>query len=140
MPGARPTFRARGLLRRDLMKRNTLDKLARGLGWFSIGLGVTELFFGRRLASSLGLGRRTGLVRFFGLREIATGIGILSQDKGDRMPWIWARVAGDVLDLGVLAMGLRSNNPERKNAVIATTNVAAVTALDVLCGAQLAAL
>ena len=118
------------------MKRKTVDKLARGLGWFSIGLGMTELLFGRKLASSLGLGHRVGLVRFFGLREIATGLGILSRDRG-KAPWIWARVAGDVLDLGVLATALRPQNPERGKAVFATTNVAAVTALDVVCGMQL---
>ncbi len=120
------------------MKRKNLDKLARGLGWFSIGLGMTEFLFGRKLATSLGLGHRTGLVRFFGLREIATGLGILSRERG-KQPWIWARVAGDILDLGVLATALRSDNPVRKNAAFATTNVAAVTALDVLCGVQMAA-
>jgi hypothetical protein len=118
------------------MKRKTLDKLARGLGWFSVGLGMTELLFGRRLATSLGLGHRVSLVRVFGLREIATGLGILSRDRG-KAPWIWARVAGDALDLAVLATALRRENPERGKAVFATTNVAAVTALDVLCGVQM---
>ena len=46
---------------------------------------------------------RTELIRVYGMREIATGVGILSQD--DPTPWLWGRVGGDVLDLGTLAAG-----------------------------------
>jgi hypothetical protein len=111
-------------------------KLARGLGWFSIGLGMTELMFGKYLGRALGLEHRSGLLRIFGLREIATGIGILTQEK--KSPWIWARVAGDALDLGVLgAAALSRMNQKRGAAAVAVGNVAAVTALDVVTGVRL---
>ncbi len=49
------------------------DRLARNLGWFSIGLGVVELFAARRLTGALGKGQETP-VRLCGLREIGSGI------------------------------------------------------------------
>lgn len=110
-------------------------KLAYGLGWFSIGLGLVELFGAARLGRALGLGHRTSLLRLFGLREIATGIGIFA--SGESAPWLWGRVAGDALDLIVLAGALRDGNPKRRNAALAAGNVAAVTALDVLAARQL---
>jgi hypothetical protein len=110
---------------------------ARGLGWFSIGLGVCELFAGRRLARALGLEDRTALVRLYGLREIAIGIAIFA--SGERAVWLWARVAGDALDLLTLTAALNRGNPKRRNAAIAVGNVAAVTALDVLTARQLPA-
>jgi hypothetical protein len=110
---------------------------ARGLGWFSIGLGLCEVLAGRRLARALGLEDRVTLVRLYGLREIATGIAILA--SGERALWLWARVAGDALDLMTLAAALKRDNPKRRNAVIAAGNVAAVTAFDVLTARQLPA-
>ena len=56
-------------------------QLARGLGWFSIGLGVMEVVAPRRVARLLGVGEHRVLMRLLGLREIASGIGILTQQK-----------------------------------------------------------
>jgi len=111
--------------------------LAQGLGWFSIGLGLAEVVAPGRLAQFLGMEERTELIRLYGLREIATGVGILSQD--DPTPWLWGRVGGDVLDLGTLAAGLRDHNPQRQNVGIAIAAVAGVMALDVLCAQALGA-
>ncbi|HZR08644.1 MAG TPA: hypothetical protein VFA79_08700 [Myxococcales bacterium] len=108
---------------------------ARGLGWFSIGLGLCEVFAGRKLARALGLEDRATLIRLYGLREIATGIAIFA--SGERALWLWARVAGDALDLVTLAAALNRTNPKRRNAVIAAGNVAAVTAFDVLTARHL---
>ncbi|WP_336488216.1 cyclase dehydrase [Methylobacterium nigriterrae] len=107
------------------------DALARGLGWFSIGLGLTELVAGRRLARGLGLRGQEDLIRAYGLREIGTGFGILAAD--DPAPWIWARVAGDALDLATLASGLNNRNRRMDNLMIAIAAVAGVTAVDIIC-------
>jgi hypothetical protein len=117
------------------MEQRTFDKIAIGLGWFSIGLGVTELFAGEKLAEKLGLERRTGLLRLFGLREIAAGIGLLASKN--RAPWMWARVAGDVLDVALVASRVNRKNPKRTAAAIAVGNLAAVTALDAVTAQQL---
>lgn len=111
------------------------ETLAGALGWFSIGLGLTELLATERLARWLGAEQREDLIRLYGVREIGTGIGILTQRRPAE--WVWARVAGDALDLGTLASGLSGRNPRRNNVVIALAAVAGVTVLDVLCGRQL---
>lgn len=69
-------------------------KIARALGWFSIGLGSAEALMPQRIAGALGMQRHAGLIRAFGLREIGTGIGLLTRPR--KAPWLWARVAGSI--------------------------------------------
>jgi hypothetical protein len=104
--------------------------LATGLGCFSIGLGIYELIAPRHFTRTLGLQGKEDLVRAFGVREIAKGIGILTSQRPS--PWLWARVAGDALDLAALSGGLDERNPKRRNVELALAAVAGVTALDVL--------
>lgn len=111
------------------------DALARGLGWFSIGLGLAEIVAGRSIARSLGMEDRTNLIRAYGVREIATGVALLAQD--DPTPWVWGRVGGDALDLATLATGLDDDNPRRDNVLLAMGTVAAVTAVDIACAVAL---
>ncbi len=113
-------------------------QLARGLGWFSIGLGLAELAAPRALARIVGVRdtvtNRT-VLRAYGLREIAAGIGVLSRPK--QPGWLWTRVAGDIFDLGTLAAGFASPGTGKGRLAFATTSVLGVTALDVYCARQL---
>lgn len=111
------------------------ERVAHGLGWFSIGLGLTEVVAGRSLGRWLGMEERTGLLRAFGLREIATGVAILSQARPTA--WVWGRVVGDVMDLAALGSACTEDNPERENVVAAIATVAGVTAVDVWCAQRL---
>jgi hypothetical protein len=77
---------------------------ARALGWFSIGLGLAELVMPRRIARVAGMPNLPTLTRAYGLREIGTGIGILTSK--DPSPWLWGRVAGDALDVATVGTGL----------------------------------
>jgi uncharacterized membrane protein len=118
------------------LPKSSAKRLAKGLGWFSIGLGLTELLAPRAIASISGVSkRRTGLIRLYGLREIASGIGIFAQKNP--APAIWSRVAGDVLDLTSLGVACTSPDAKRGRITVATANVLAVTALDVICAKQL---
>lgn len=108
--------------------------LANGLGWFSIALGLTEIVAARPLSRLLGI-PYPRLVRLFGVREIAAGIGLLARSK--KGPWIWARIAGDVLDAAVLGAALSPRNPKRRNAALAIAAVSPVIAADVFCGKEL---
>ncbi len=112
--------------------------LARGLGWFSIALGVTELVLPRTLSRTLGLGRRPALLAGYGVREIAAGAGLLL--GADPAPWVQARIAGDALDLATLAVPLFARPRHRGAAAAAVLAVAGVTALDILCARRLGAL
>jgi hypothetical protein len=111
------------------------DALARGLGVFSIALGLAEIFAARALTRALGLEGNETLVQAYGLREIGNGIGILA--SSDPTPWIWGRVAGDGLDIATLLTGLDEDNPQRGNVGIALAAVAGVAALDVYCAQAL---
>src|SRR5581483_3919122 len=77
----------------------TIDaaRLARALGWFSIGLGVAELVAPGVIGKISGLRNGRNMTRLFGLREIGAGLGILTQPNPG--PWLWFRVAGDVMDM-----------------------------------------
>jgi hypothetical protein len=122
----------------DLAPERMIDDgeaLARGLAWFSIGLGIAEVAAARRLARGLGMPERAELIRVFGLREIAQGLGILQGREPE--PWVLIRIAGDLLDLGALATGLTPKNRRRQRVVGAMAAVAGVTAADVLCAMQL---
>jgi hypothetical protein len=112
-------------------------KLARGLGWFSVALGAAELLVPGAINRSLGMREHDTLVRGFGLRELAAGIGILAMR--DPTPWVWSRVAGDALDIVSLLNGMSSDNPKRGSATAALISVALVTVADVICARSLGA-
>lgn len=105
------------------------DQLARTLGWFSLGLGVVELFGASRVARRLGMEGQEGLIRAYALREIGAGVMTLSinSDVG-----LASRVAGDAVDILTLLPAVRRDNPRRNNAITALALVLGVTALDMI--------
>ena len=118
------------------LPKSSVKRLAKGLGWFSIGLGVSELFFPRAIAKISGVSNtHTGLIRVYGLREIASGIAIFSQKEP--AAGVWSRVAGDALDLASLGTAFTSPDANRGRVAFATANVLAVTALDLIAAKQL---
>ncbi|MEA3017941.1 MAG: hypothetical protein QOI38_2663 [Sphingomonadales bacterium] len=116
---------------------STTDRVARGLGWFSIGLGLAELIAPGKLARTFGLEGRERLLQAYGGREIGAGIWALSDTPA---PAIWSRVAGDVVDLATLGAGLRgADSEQRRNAWIALAAVAGITTVDLLTALSLGA-
>lgn len=109
--------------------------IAKALGLFSVGLGLVELAVPHRVTRNLGLDVSPNLVRLFGAREIGAGLAVLTYP--DNPAPVWARVAGDVLDVAVLGTALGRSNRHRNMAVGATVAVLAITALDVVCAAAL---
>ena len=113
-------------------------RLARGLGWFSLGLGLTQIAAPRGVARAIGLRGddedRKAMIAV-GVRELASGIGILSQSRPT--PGIWSRVGGDIMDLALLGRALNSPRSDRNRVAAATVAVAGVTLLDVLAGQRL---
>ena len=114
------------------------ERLARALGWFSIGLGLAEVVAPQGVARLIGADddeTTRHLLRTMGLRELAAGVGILS----DRRPttWMWGRVVGDALDLALLGAATKSDNAQRARLLAAGAAVLGVTALDVYAGTRL---
>src|SRR3954462_7853181 len=68
------------------------DRMARNLGWFSIGLGVLEILAPERVTRTFGMEGREGLIRAYGFREVAAGMLTLSTEK---KTGLWSRVARD---------------------------------------------
>ncbi len=113
---------------------NAIDQ-ARLLAWFSFALGALELALPSAVSRNLGLPGGAALVRGFGLREVIAGAAIMGKPGSPLGPW--SRVAGDVMDLAVLASALRPRNRHRGAAAVATILVAGVTAVDLVCAIAL---
>jgi uncharacterized protein YjeT (DUF2065 family) len=109
---------------------SAVDRTARLLGWFSIGLGLVELVAPKSITRTLGTesDAMDTTLRVFGAREIGAGILTLSTEKKFGL---WARVLGDALDVAVLSKGLKRTNPMRGNVKIALATVLGITALDI---------
>ncbi|HEY8459805.1 MAG TPA: SRPBCC family protein [Blastocatellia bacterium] len=141
MEGVRVAETRDGDGRRNGSRRLNEEKIARGLGWFSIGLGLAEIAAPRELAKLIGLrGDYSGLFRLLGAREIASGIGILAGRRNGESPnafWMWSRVGGDAMDLALLGAASRLRKSDRSRIAAATAAVAGVAALDVILSQRL---
>ena len=116
------------------------ERLARALGWFSLGLGLAQIAAPRRVANLIGLPGDEGdqkVMRLVGAREIASGFGILAQTKPT--PWLWSRVGGDAMDLALLKSAMDSPRSDRNRVATATMAVLGVTAADLLCSTRMTA-
>ena len=110
------------------------ERLARGLGWFSVGIGLWGFVSPGLMAQVIGVpnddGNRT-ILRAFGTREIAQGIGILTNARPTG--WLWTRVIGDAMDLSYLTWALSSGeSQERPRTATALASVIGVTIPDVM--------
>ena len=96
--------------------------LDRSLGWFSVGLGMAEILAPRTLGRVIGVGDQSNVLRMCGVREVVSGVGLLS----GRAPaaFTMSRVVGDVMDLALLGASLRS--PEANPTRVAAAGVAAL--------------
>lgn len=112
-------------------------RMSRLLGWFSIGLGVAELVAPRTVASLAGV-ENEGLLRVYGARELVCGVAILKSSRPTH--WLWARVAGDALDLATLGRSMVSDRHDHRGRTLASVvAVGGVMALDALCAARMSA-
>ncbi len=117
---------------------SSLARRASGLGWFSIGLGLTELLAPGGVARLIGTrddARNRTIIRAFGARELLAGVGILG--RRGTASWVWARVAGDAMDLTALGRVASAARRARPRASAITAAVAGITAVDLLTAVQL---
>ena len=117
------------------------ERMAKGLGWFSIGLGIAELAAPDSVARLIGIRRpdgSTGIIRAMGAREVGAGIMVLSNPRAPM--GMWSRVAGDGLDLWLLQQALHRQDVDTRRWVSAAAAVLGVTVADLVCAQQLNAI
>ena len=145
MPEARPTpaqdseasaattSEPRGAERRD----GAEDRMAKALGWFSIGLGLPQVLAPGQVNRLIGVedtARNRAIMRAVGLRELTGAAGIL--DRPRPSGFLFARVAGDAMDLALLGAALASERSDRERVTAAATAVAGVAVLDVIASTK----
>lgn len=108
-------------------------QVARGLGWFSLGLGAVEVLAPGRVSRLVGAPQKegSGLVRAYGARELLAGAGLLTQPRA-ATSWMWARVAGDVLDLATVGRVQPEDPHGRKRLANSLLMLTGVMVVDVL--------
>ncbi|MBA3463161.1 MAG: SRPBCC family protein [Deltaproteobacteria bacterium] len=107
--------------------------LSRGLGWYSLALGAAQLVMPKKLARLIGVepaGLTPIIVRAMGVRELIAGVSVLAQPRRP-MP-LWTRVAGDLVDLGLLGLAAGTKRTSGARVATAIGMVAGVMALDVI--------
>jgi hypothetical protein len=108
--------------------------LSRSLGVASLVLGATELLAPDAVLRTSGIpstSRARRAVRALGLRECAHGGAIFAKPA-----LVWTRVAGDALDVALLAKGLASPGARRGRGAVVAAVLTVIGAADVVAAAQ----
>jgi uncharacterized membrane protein len=114
------------------------DPVAKGVGVFSFALGIPQTLVPGPMNRMIGIeddAKSRRLMRAVGVRELAAGVAIFS----DRRPtqWVWARVAGDAMDLALLGSALRGRSTSAARTLAATGAVVGALAADVVAVVRL---
>jgi uncharacterized membrane protein len=116
------------------------EQTARGLGWFSLGLGTAGLLLPGRLAWLTGLRddepTRT-ITRLIGVRELIAGVGILTRPRPTG--WVAGRVAADAVDLALTSVAFVAGPPRRERVALTLAALLGVAAVDTTCALRLGA-
>lgn len=107
------------------------DRLARGLGWLGLGVGLYQLLAPRSVTRALGVEGAEAIVCACGARGVVTGLGALSVNPKQAL---WARSAGDIMDLAaLLALLADRDHPKRESVKLALVAVGASAAASLYC-------
>ena len=114
-------------------------RLTRTMGWMSMGLAGPQLVAPGAVNRMIGV-RETStanrVMRAVGMQEAMFATAILNRPPG-AASWLWGRVAGDVMHLGLLAQAaIDKRNDERRLAGAATVVTGALV-LDLLAAIRL---
>ena len=119
-------------------RQSAAMKLSRALGWFSVGLGLLQTLAATKVARATGLRGQEHLLRACGVRELASGVGLLAS-RGPRGGGaaVYSRIAGDAVDLALLGAAAARTPAACARPLAAFAAVAGVTALDLVCAQAL---
>lgn len=107
--------------------------LSRSLGLISLALGAVEIAAPDRMKAFLG-GGDPSVIRVLGVREIATGVAVLT--LRNPAPAFWVRIGGDVLDIALLSRLLSSARSNTGPVAASLGSVGLTTVLDLLAAVR----
>jgi hypothetical protein len=106
-------------------------KLAHFLGFFSFGLGITQLAVPDRVNAVIGVKdtpKTRAIQRAVGVQELSAAQGIFALSPPT--PVLWSRVAGDIVHLALLARAAQNGRNDRTKLGAAIASVIGITAVD----------
>src|SRR5258708_1371810 len=110
--------------------------LVRVLGALSAGTAVPQLLTPGAFGRAIGIGdgpRQGAATAVVGVREVAAAVGLL---RWPSPVWLWARVGGDVMDLTLLGLALKSpSNYDKRRTAAAIAAAVGITGVDVYAAA-----
>ena len=107
------------------------QQLATGLGWFSLGLGVTQMTAPGLVNRMIGVRddpQSRVWQRLIALQELSAAGGILGRVRTDR--WLRARTAADVVHIAMLMRARRSRGEHPVRVAMTVLSLLAVGAAD----------
>ncbi len=93
------------------------EAVVRGIGWGSLGSGLTCIALPGVMSRVFGMGTMPRLLRLIGVRDTLIGAGLLTQP--DFRVWLSARAAADGSDAVLLGTGILFGRFRRINAKLA---------------------
>ncbi|HWC07853.1 MAG TPA: hypothetical protein VG458_02260 [Solirubrobacterales bacterium] len=108
------------------------ERIAEGLGWFSLGLGAAQLLAPGALNRVAGIrddGGARRAQRIVGVREVGAFAAIMADRPWPALP-LWSRVGGDLIDLALLGRAWERKRESAPRLALTIANIAAVTGLD----------
>lgn len=118
--------------------RGTNEQRATLLGLFSLGLGLAELTVPDGVAGLIGVKpsvRTRWTMRGLGVRELLSGTAILARHRSAGP--IWARVAGDALDLALLGTAFTRKGSHAGRLLAAASAAAGLAVVDAYAAARM---
>jgi uncharacterized membrane protein len=120
----------------DVNYRNRRGGPAKGpsivLGLVSAGLGSVTVARPTEVARAMGLKPNSNdvmLLRVIGARELISAAGLVMRRRPQR--WMWARVAGDVVDIAFLVAAARERTKDSQRVVAVGSALAVITIFDI---------
>jgi hypothetical protein len=112
-------------------------RLAKFLGAFSFGLGVTQLATPDRVNRLIGVKdtpKARAIQRAVGVQELSAAQGIFAFSPPT--PVLWTRVAGDLVHVGLLATALGARRNDKTKLLRTIGVVAGITLVDAVVSAR----
>ncbi|QIN79720.1 hypothetical protein GBA65_15595 [Rubrobacter marinus] len=109
-------------------------KLARGIGWLSLAVGLQLVVAPTSATRPFGMGDSPTLGRIMGVRDLVVGAGLL---RGDTRTWLLARGINDAADAAIVLGGMATGAFPRNRAPVGLTIATSLSVASLLLAGRL---